>query len=168
MQDELVQRDVRRNRDEEGDGGNRQCKRTRQLATPWQLLVVSERERESPTTRRRAYAPSGNDRDCSYAQRSLGGKCLGGYGWMDGWGRGKRREQWVPFNFVMLPHWRSSTRRISHTWLQSSSYENKSSLKIFFYILATCFLLTMCRNIEILETFKKKISDFKFFIKGNI
>lgn len=45
-----------------------------------------EGERESPPeTMRRAYAPSGTDRDWSYARRRLGGKCLGGCRWMDEW-----------------------------------------------------------------------------------
>ncbi len=79
---------MRRSREEEGDGGNRQSKRARQLATPWQLPVVREREENPLETRRRAYAPSGTDRDWSYARRRLGGKVLGRVsmdGWMDGW-----------------------------------------------------------------------------------
>ncbi len=63
-----------------------------------------ERERGSPPeTRRRAYAPSGTDRDWSYARRRLGGKVLGRVsmdGWMDGWmGTGEEERIVGPVQF---------------------------------------------------------------------
>jgi hypothetical protein len=88
---------------------------------------------------------------------TLGGKCLGGCRWMDGWGRGKRSGS---RSILWCCHIGDHPQGELATPGYSPAMKIKVLLKTSFNILATCFW-TMCNNIEIFGDFKKKkISDF--------